>query len=150
MKHENIIFPIASGTVKLFGGDQILRTPSLIRANPDRGEEQGNFQEESKGFLQLHDKTHRRMMVKQETNSDPFQKTTFTVFTWNPESNCACREKPHSTEIHRRDQNYIFFKDGRNYKSVHTVNKTGERTQKLAEQVPNTLPDGMSVLLYHV
>ena len=39
---------------------------------------------------ELDDLTHRRMMVKQETISGPFQGTTFTVIT---ESNCTCREK---------------------------------------------------------
>ena len=43
----SIIFPIADGTVKLSGGDQRLRTSTLIRDRPDRGEEQGNLQGES-------------------------------------------------------------------------------------------------------
>ena len=45
---EKIIFPIADGTVKL-SGDQVLRTSTLIRDRPDRGEEQGNLQGESDG-----------------------------------------------------------------------------------------------------
>ena len=47
MRGENFIFPIADGTVKLSGGDQDLRTSTLIRDRPDRGEEQGNHQGES-------------------------------------------------------------------------------------------------------
>ena len=43
------IFPIADGTVKLSGGDQVLRTPTFIRDNPERGEERGNLLEESDG-----------------------------------------------------------------------------------------------------
>ena len=43
MKGENIIFPIADVTVKLSGGDQDLRTSTLIRDRPDRGEEQENL-----------------------------------------------------------------------------------------------------------
>ena len=35
--------------VKLSGEDQVLRTSSLIRDHPDRGEEQGNLQGESDG-----------------------------------------------------------------------------------------------------
>ena len=46
---EQIIFPIADGAVKLSGGDQVLRTSTLIRDRPDRGEEQGNLQGESDG-----------------------------------------------------------------------------------------------------
>ena len=49
MKGEKIIFPVADGTVKLSGGDQVLRTSALIRDNPDRGEEQGNLLGESDG-----------------------------------------------------------------------------------------------------
>ena len=46
---ENIKFPIADGTDKLPGGDQVLRTSTLIRDNPDRGEEQENLPGESDG-----------------------------------------------------------------------------------------------------
>ena len=43
------IFPIADGTVKLSGGDQSLRTSTLIGDRPDQGEGQGNLQGESDG-----------------------------------------------------------------------------------------------------
>ena len=46
---EKIKFPIADGTVKLSGGDQVLRTSTLIRDRPDRGEGHGNLQGESDG-----------------------------------------------------------------------------------------------------
>ena len=46
---EKFILSIADGTVKLSGGDQVLRTSTLIRDRPDRGEEQGNLQGESDG-----------------------------------------------------------------------------------------------------
>ena len=36
MSGENFIFPIADGTVKLSGRDQILRTSTLNRDRPDR------------------------------------------------------------------------------------------------------------------
>ena len=39
MKGDNFIFPIADGTVKLSGRDQVLRSSTLIRDRPDRGEE---------------------------------------------------------------------------------------------------------------
>ena len=35
---ENFIFPKADGTVKISGGDQDLKTSTLIRDRPDRGE----------------------------------------------------------------------------------------------------------------
>ena len=49
MSGEKFIFPIAGGTVKLSGGDQVLRTSTFFRDCPDRGEEQGNLQGESDG-----------------------------------------------------------------------------------------------------
>ena len=49
MSGEKFVFPIADGTVKVSGGDQRLRTSTLIRGRPERGEEQGNLQRESDG-----------------------------------------------------------------------------------------------------
>ena len=46
---EKIMLSIADGTVKLCGGDQVLRTSTLIWDRPDRGEEQGNLRGESDG-----------------------------------------------------------------------------------------------------
>ena len=45
------IFPIADGRIKLSGGDQELRTPTLIRDHPIRGESQRDFLGESEGSL---------------------------------------------------------------------------------------------------
>ena len=45
----NFIFPVADGTVKISGGDQDLRTSTLIRDNPDGGEEQDVLQGKSEG-----------------------------------------------------------------------------------------------------
>ena len=39
-KVEKLIFPVAGGTVKIFGAEQRLRTSTLIRDRPDRREEQ--------------------------------------------------------------------------------------------------------------
>ena len=49
MKGANFMFPVADGTVKISGGDQDLRTPTLIRDSPDRGEEENNLRGESEG-----------------------------------------------------------------------------------------------------
>ena len=40
MKGDNFMFPVADGTVKISGGDQRLRTSTLIQDRPERGEEQ--------------------------------------------------------------------------------------------------------------
>ena len=45
------IFPVADGRIKLPGGDQELRTPTLIRERPIRGEGQVDFLGESQGSL---------------------------------------------------------------------------------------------------
>ena len=58
MKGEKIIFPIADGTVKLSGGDQRVRTSTLIRDRPDRGEEQGILQGGSDEFFPTHINNH--------------------------------------------------------------------------------------------
>ena len=49
MRGEKFIFPVADGTVKLSGGDQRLRTSTLIRDCSDRGEEQELLRGESHG-----------------------------------------------------------------------------------------------------
>ena len=43
----NFIFPVADGTVKIYGGDQRLRTSTLTRDRPAKGEEQEVFRGES-------------------------------------------------------------------------------------------------------
>ena len=48
---EKFIFPVADGQIKLSGGDQELRTPTLIREHPIRGECQRDFLGESEGSL---------------------------------------------------------------------------------------------------
>ena len=50
MKGENFIFPVADGkSQKISGEDQVLRTSTLIRDRPERGEEQNNLRGESDG-----------------------------------------------------------------------------------------------------
>ena len=39
MKNEKCVFPIADGTVQIFGGDRRLRTSTLTQQRPERGEE---------------------------------------------------------------------------------------------------------------
>ena len=54
------IFPVADGRIKFAGGDQDLRTSTLIRQRPIRGESHVDFQ----GELFHHLMTHFRMPVK--------------------------------------------------------------------------------------
>ena len=48
---ENGKIPIADGRIKLLGGDQELRTPTLMREHPIRGKSQRDFLGESEGSL---------------------------------------------------------------------------------------------------
>ena len=84
MKGEKFIFPIADGTVKISGGDQVLRTSTLLRDRPDRGEEHEHLPRESVG-----------------SSSNPFQYSSLYDGEarndfWYTESNCTCREKHRS------------------------------------------------------
>ena len=97
--HEwwKIIFPIA----KLSGGDEVLRTSTLILDRSDRGEEKRNLQGESKRvFLQFHFEIHRcmkrAMMMKLKVTSGLLQDNSFIVITMNLDFNSTCRLKNHS------------------------------------------------------
>ena len=48
---ENSFFPVADGRIKFIGGDQDLRTSTLIREHPIRGEGQRDFLGETEGSL---------------------------------------------------------------------------------------------------
>ena len=50
-ENGNFIFPVADGRIKFFAGCQELRTPTLIREHPIRGESQRDFLGESEGSL---------------------------------------------------------------------------------------------------
>ena len=50
-ENGNFIFPAADGRIKLSGGDQELRTPTLIREHPIQGESQRDFLGDSEGSL---------------------------------------------------------------------------------------------------
>ena len=50
-KQGEFIFPIADGRIKTPGGDQDLRTSTLVRQRPVRGESHADFQGESEWSL---------------------------------------------------------------------------------------------------
>ena len=57
------IFPIADGRIKTLGGDQELRTSTLVRHRPIQGESNMTFLENQKGLFH-HLTTRFRMPVK--------------------------------------------------------------------------------------
>ena len=50
MKGEHVLFPVTDGTIKISGGDRRLKTSTLMRDRPERGEEQEILQAESGGL----------------------------------------------------------------------------------------------------
>ena len=50
-KQGEFVFPIADGRIKIFGGDQELRTSTLVRHRPIQGESNIDFLGESEGSL---------------------------------------------------------------------------------------------------
>ena len=52
-KMEKFIFPVADGRIKFIGGDQDLRTSTLIREHPIRGEDRRDFLGESEGISSI-------------------------------------------------------------------------------------------------
>ena len=63
-ENGKFIFPAADGRITLSGGDQELRTPTLIREHPIRGESRRDFLRESEESHLHHLKTHVRMRVE--------------------------------------------------------------------------------------
>ena len=51
MSGEKLIFPLADGAVKIFGGEKRLRTSTLTRERPEQGEEQEILQGKSDEIL---------------------------------------------------------------------------------------------------
>ena len=63
-ENGKFVFPVADGQIKIAGGDQELRTSTLIRDRPIREESRIDFLGESEGLHLHHLKTHFRMPVK--------------------------------------------------------------------------------------
>ena len=94
-KQGEITFPIADGRIKTLGGDQELRTSTLIRPRPSRGEGHIDFLGELEGsFPQPHDS----LPVAGEAMNDFWSmwEASYTAIMLNLESNFTRREKNHS------------------------------------------------------
>ena len=94
---EHLTFPIADGTVKISGRDQVLRTSTLIRDCPERGEEHGNLLGEPDGSPPQDSSLGDG---EAKNDSGPCQETSYTVITLNRESNFTrAIEKPKLEEV---------------------------------------------------
>ena len=93
----NFIFPVADGTVKLSGGDERLRTSTLTRKRPERGEEQEILQGNSdEWYTPSHlQEASTRDDEERKMTSGRSQENSFIVITLYQESNCTCRKKNH-------------------------------------------------------
>ena len=85
MKGDNMIFPVADGTVKTFGGDRSFRLSTLIRDHPEWGEEQEVSRGESDGLSSsnpLHAEPRGKLYVpKEETFPIPLKYIDVTTTT---------------------------------------------------------------------
>ena len=92
----NFIFSVADGTVKIFGREQRLRTPTLTRDCPERGEEReiirGRSDESDSPTPLQEDSTRDDEEAKNDFRTT-YRIMHFIVITLNPESNCTCRKK---------------------------------------------------------
>ena len=86
MRGDNFIFPVADGTVKISGGDQDLRTSTLIQDSPDRGEEQEVLQGESDGLSSPTTHQDASTLDDLEAKNDfrSSQESSYTAISWNP------------------------------------------------------------------
>ena len=109
MKGDSFMFSVADGTVKISGDDEDLRTSTLIRDRPDRGEEQDNLRGESEGSSST---------SRQDSSwYDGEAKGEFLVYlrrfhlqssrgTLSQTVRAERRVIPYSIEIDRRDHSY--------------------------------------------
>ena len=74
-RNGDFIFPVADGTVKIFGGEQRLRTSTLTRDRPERGEEQEILPGKS---VELHSPT---LLQEDSTRDDEEAKNYFWTIT---------------------------------------------------------------------
>ena len=95
-KKKEFIFPIADGRIKTPGGDQELRTSTLIRHRPIQGESNIDFLGESEGSLPQPQDSLPDAGEAKKRFFGPCRETSYTAITLNPESNFTRREKKHS------------------------------------------------------
>ena len=89
------ILPIADGRIRTPGGDQELRTSTLVRPRPIQADGHVDFLGESEGSLP---QPHDSFPDAGQTINDfgPCQEASCTAITLNTESNFTRREKNHS------------------------------------------------------
>ena len=95
-EHGKFIFPVADGRIKLSGRDQELRTSTLIREHPIRGESRRDFCRRIRRVSSTTSRLVSGCRVKRNMIFGQRQETSHTAITLNPESNFTRRKKNHS------------------------------------------------------
>ena len=111
MKGEHFIFPVADGTVKHSGGDQVLRTSTLIRDRPDRREERGILRGESDGSpsTPLRDSSWYVGEARDDLWSISGKRKQSSRGTQSQTVRAERRIISYSSEIYRRYQDYRYI-----------------------------------------
>ena len=112
-KGDQFLFQVEDGTNKVYGGDRELRAsryPGLFTT----GREQEVLRDESDGTLSpqnLFKMTLHWVIRKLKMILGLKREISFVVITWNPESNCTCREKNHFlfAEVRRRHEKHTYI-----------------------------------------
>ena len=95
-RNGKFIFPVADGRIKFSGGDQDLRTSTLVRHRPIQGESNIDFLGESGGSLP---QPHGSLPDAGEAINDFWSMSGSFIYrhhTLNPESSFTRRERNHS------------------------------------------------------
>ena len=89
-KGDEFIFPVTDGTVKSLGGDQALKSSTLVRNQPIRGESHSDLLGESEGSAPAQHFQDSYLDAGEAISGD-----LSAVITLNQESNFRRREKNH-------------------------------------------------------
>ena len=93
-KQGEFIFPIADGRIKTLGGDQELRTSTLVRPRPIQGDSHTDFLGESEGSLP---QPHDSLPEAGEASHDFWSMSGSFIYRHHVEPRVKlCREKNHS------------------------------------------------------
>ena len=110
-ENEKFRVPVANGRIKFVGGDQELRTSTLIRDHPSRGEEQGNSLGESEGSPPPSPQDSYPDAGKARNDFWSMSGNFIYLHHVEPRVKLWLADRriiPYSTEIHRRLQNYTY------------------------------------------
>ena len=105
MKGDNFLFLVANETVKASGGDQRLRTSTLTREAPERGEEQEVLRAESDGLSSQTSLQDDTTLDDAEARNDFWSITGDFIWTQSQIVHVERRNISYSDEVHRRYQN---------------------------------------------